>query len=79
MTLKDELPRLIGAQYATREEWRNKTRKNEATEPSENNAQLQMWLVMEEKSDAVKNNIAQDPGMSGPWIKENWKWSNRRW
>ena len=25
---------------------------------SENNAQLQMWLVMEVKSDAVKNNIA---------------------
>ena len=41
-TLKDELPRLIGAQNATGEEWRNKTRKNEATEPSENNAQLQM-------------------------------------
>ena len=58
MTLKDELPKTVGAQYATGEEWRNKTRKNEATEPSENNAQLQMWLVMEEKSDAVKNNIA---------------------
>ena len=42
MILKDELPRLIGAQNATGEEWRNKTRKNEATEPSENNAQLQM-------------------------------------
>ena len=24
MTLKDELPRLVGAQYATGEEWRNK-------------------------------------------------------
>ena len=28
MTLKDELPRSVGAQYATREEWRNSSRKN---------------------------------------------------
>jgi len=27
MTLKDELPRLVGAQYATGEEWRNNSRK----------------------------------------------------
>ena len=33
MTLKDELPRSVGAQYATGEEWRNNTRKNEETEP----------------------------------------------
>ena len=33
MTLKDELPRLVGAQYATGEEWRNNSRKNEETEP----------------------------------------------
>ena len=28
-TMKDELPRLVGAQYATEEEWRNNSRKNE--------------------------------------------------
>ena len=33
MTLIDELPRLVGAQYATGEEWRNNIRKNEETEP----------------------------------------------
>ena len=33
MTLKDELPRSAGAQYATREEWRNNSRKNEEMEP----------------------------------------------
>ena len=33
LTLKDELPRSVGAQYATGEEWRNNSRKNEATEP----------------------------------------------
>ena len=35
MTLKDELPRSVGAQYAPGEEWRNNSRKNEAkTTPS---------------------------------------------
>ena len=33
MTLKDELPRSVGAQYATGEEWRNNSRKNEEIEP----------------------------------------------
>ena len=33
ITLKDELPRSIGVQQATGEEWRNNTRKNEETEP----------------------------------------------
>ena len=32
MTLK-ELPRSVGPQYATGEEWRNKSRKNEEAEP----------------------------------------------
>ena len=31
-TPKDELPRLVGAQNATGEEWRNNSRKNEETE-----------------------------------------------
>ena len=34
-TLKDELPRLGGAQYATGEECRNNSRKNEETEPKQ--------------------------------------------
>jgi len=33
MTLKDELPRSVGAQYATGEEWRNNSRKNGEMEP----------------------------------------------
>ena len=33
MTLKDELLRLVGVQYATGEEWRNNSRKNEEMEP----------------------------------------------
>ena len=35
MTLKDELTRSVGAQYATGEEWRNNSRKNEETEPKQ--------------------------------------------
>ena len=31
--LKEELPRLVGTEYATREEWRNNSRKNEEMEP----------------------------------------------
>ena len=34
-TLKDKLPRLAGAQYATGEQWRNNSRKNEETEPNQ--------------------------------------------
>ena len=34
-TLKDELPRLVGAQYATGDQWRNNSRKNEDTEPKQ--------------------------------------------
>ena len=32
MTLKDELPRLAGAQYATGEEWKESSRRNEEAE-----------------------------------------------
>ena len=35
MTLKNELPRLVGAQYATGGQWRNNSRKNEETEPKQ--------------------------------------------
>ena len=34
-TLKDELPRSIGAQYVTEDQWRNNSRKNEETEPKQ--------------------------------------------
>ena len=34
-TLNDELPRLVGAQYATGDQWRNNSRKNEGMEPKQ--------------------------------------------
>ena len=43
---------------------------------SKNNTQLCKRLVMEVKSNAIKNNIALEPVMLGPLIKVNWKWSN---
>ena len=34
-TLKDELPKLVGAQYATGDQWRNDSRNNEGMEPKQ--------------------------------------------
>ena len=33
--LKEELPRLVNAQYATGDQWRNNSRKNEGIEPKQ--------------------------------------------
>ena len=40
--LKEEFPRSVSAQYATGDQWRNNSRKNEGMEPSINNTQL--WM-----------------------------------
>jgi len=58
MTLKDELPRSAGAQYATGDQWRNNSRKNEGMEPKQKETQLWMELGIEARSDSVKSNIA---------------------
>ena len=34
-TLKDELPRSVGTQYAIGDQWRNNSRKNEGMEPKQ--------------------------------------------
>ena len=34
-TLKDDLPRSVGTQYVTGDQWRNNSRKNEETEPKQ--------------------------------------------
>ena len=34
-TVKDELPRLVGAQNATGDQWRHNSRKNEGVEPKQ--------------------------------------------
>ena len=57
-TLKDELSRLVGTQYATGYQWRNNSRKNEETEPKQKQYPVVDVTVMEVKSNAVKSNIA---------------------
>ena len=57
-TLKDELHRSVGAQYATENQWRNNSRKNERMEPKQKQNQLWTGLVIEARSDVVKSNIA---------------------
>ena len=41
-TLKDELPKLVGAQHATGDQWRNNSRKNEGMGPKQKQYQLCM-------------------------------------
>ena len=45
MTLKDELPRSIGAQYATVDQWRNNSKKNEETEPKQKQHTV-LWMYV---------------------------------
>ena len=56
--LKDEHPRLIGTQYATGDQWRNNSRKNEEMELKQKQHPVRLRLVMEARSDAGKSNIA---------------------
>ena len=64
--LKDKLPRFVSAQHAIGEQWRNNSRKNEETEQERKQHPVVDVLVMEVKSNGIKNNIAQEPGMLGP-------------
>ena len=65
-TLKDELPRSVGTQYATGDQWRNSSRRNEEAEVKQKQHPVVDILMMEVKSDSVKKNTAQEPGMLGP-------------
>ena len=48
-TLKNELPRSLGAQYATGDQWRTNSRKNEETEPKQ-----KQYLVVDVTGDGSK-------------------------
>ena len=56
--LTEELPRSVGAQYATGDQWRNNSSKNEETEPKQKQHPVVNVTADEVKSDAVKSNIA---------------------
>ena len=56
--LKEVFPSLVSVQYATGDQWRNKSRKNEGMEPKLKQYPVVDVTVIEARSDAVKSNIA---------------------
>ena len=62
MTLKDELPRSIGAQYATGEEWRNISRKNKEAEPKQ-----KQCPVVDVTGDGSKDQCYKEQYCIGTW------------
>ena len=62
MTLKDELPRSVGAQYATGEEWKNNSRKNEEMEPKK-----KQCPVMDVTGDGSKVRCCKEQYYVGTW------------
>ena len=57
-TLKDELPRSVDAQYATRDQWRSNSRKNEGMEPKQKQHPVVNGTGVEARFNATKSNIA---------------------
>ena len=57
-TQKDELPRLVDAQYATGDQRKNNSRKNEETEPKQKQNPVEDRTNDGSKKDAIKSNIA---------------------
>ena len=61
-TLKDELPRLVGAQHATRDQWRNSTRKNEEMESKQ-----KQHPVVDMTGDGSKVRCCKEQYCIGTW------------
>ena len=61
-TLKDELPRSVGAQYATGNQWRNNSRKNEETEPNQ-----KQYPVVDVTGDGNKVRCCKEQYCIGTW------------
>ena len=69
-TLKEELPRSVGAQYATGDQWRNNSRKNEQTEPKQKQHPdvhvtgdgSKVWCYEEQYCIATSNVRSKNPG-----------------
>ena len=77
-TVKDELPRPVDTQYATGQEGRNNFRKNEEMEPKRKQHPVVNVTGDGSKVWCCKEQYCIGTWMLGPWIKVNWKWSNRR-
>ena len=61
-TLKDELPRWVGAQYATGDQWRNNSRKNEGMEP-----QQKQYPAVDVTGDRSKVQCCKEQYCIGTW------------
>ena len=61
-TLKDELPRSVGAQYATGDQWRNNSTKNEGMEPKQ-----KQYPVVDVTSDRSKVRCCKEQYCIGTW------------
>ena len=66
-TLKDELLRSVGIQYATGDLWSTNSRKNEETETKQKHPVVDV-IGDENKSNAVKSNIKYEHGTLGPCV-----------
>ena len=78
-TLKDELTRSVGAQYATGDQWRNNSRKNEGTEPKQ-----KQYSAVDVTGDRSKVQYCKEQYCIGTWNVRSvnqgkLEWSNRRW
>ena len=61
-TLKDELPRSVGAQYATGDQWRNNSRKNKGMEPKQ-----KQYPVVDVTGDRSKVRCCKEQYCIGTW------------
>ena len=74
ITLKDELPRLLGAQYATGDQWRSNSRKNEEMEPKQ-----KQYPVVDVTDDESRVRCCKEQYCIGTWKVRSmnqgkWKW-----
>ena len=61
-TLKEELPRSVGAKYATGDQWRNNSRKNEGMEPKQ-----KQHPIMDVTGDRSKVRCCKEQYCIGTW------------
>ena len=77
--LKDELPRSVGTQYATGDQWRNNSRNHEDTEPKQ-----QQHPVVDVTGDRSKARCCKEQYCTGTWNvrsinQDRLEVVNRRW
>ena len=60
--MKEELPRTVGAQYATGDQWRNNSRKNEEMEPNQ-----KQHPVVDVTGDGSKVQCCKEQYRIGTW------------